>query len=1007
MAEDLARRARNMAGTLARAQRRCASCVLLLLPVLALGCVSEEPRSHASVAAGEGISLGSGSASRSCPEGALRECHVTLGIEPDRIACYDGTQRCDSGVWSPCADGRERQFARALGAAVGGGGLLALSAPQECVGNPCNPFCQRYLEEPEVPIETEPGAPLGPRSGDPDSVPDQGDCAWAADCQDNQRCREPQTDEACSHSKCVVGSGLSDACRAADPCVAAICSVAPGCCGSSGSWSGACVGRVKTVCDAFCGEAETALCQHHVCDEGAALRCNNDCVERVCAADARCCSDGWTSACVTLATDLCGGIATAKPPALPHYADLCGFAVYSYNDLYLGQKGVLSGVIAAGGNVTVTQGELTNVDLRVRGSLRLDNSTATGRALVGGNVDLVNQVTFSSTGASPVLEVGGATTIHLLQSRLTGDVVATTPPKYGGATAPNWSGSLIAPTAPPATPQPTIPTKTGLVCNSGLMSRWVNPGEVLSLPPGNYGTIGINSNPSSPAVLRLREGSYTFYSLILNSSSKVELAYGSTGIDINVCSSLTVNTKTVFTPPPPSYKDLRWYYGGTAQTNIDLQGGTNPAYAFPGVFIAPNAHVVVAPNTAMAGVIYAKSLRFEPGLMLAQDVSGSMCGTAGDPICDAGIDMAVTPTAPEAGVCEPWAPGETDAACTRYDLALGVPCEDVVVVCNHGTSAAPSGVQLALFDTSYPWASTSPNLADGAYLGECRTTEAVPAGACISQACDADLLDRDLYIVAIPPASAGAECSALDNWAHYTKSTECACQWGAVPSESVDPGTGQGCALPLGSAPGTDLSNIDAILMSSDGTGTPLTRQGGAAACGEGWYLSGTDLTLCPNTCAALAGDAGAWVKASVGCASLRAPSAITEVYESNCEPGFLPQWDMLTWRSTTPGESTIKFEARVARSLDELAWATFAEVGVARNDGSVDTQTCDAFNHHLVPECPAMFYRLVESGIWELTDLRRPVLELKATLSPDGTDASLGPSLERWQVQFSCVDGE
>ena len=971
------------------------------------GCSSTDTQKspYGALTSGPDLSMVPTDAPETCDDAAVRECHVTISVVGDVANCYQGQQTCREHTWSACADGSYFELDLATALALRPNGLLALSAASDCLANPCNPHCRTFVEVPDEPIETVTGVPTGFRSGDPDSVPPQSDCQWGADCQDNEHCVEPFTSAGCDHSKCVQGTALGATCRTGDACVEAICSASPSCC--SVAWDAGCVADVKTVCDADCGETISVPCEHHACDEGVALTCANDCVASVCALDLDCCVGSWDSGCVALATAQCGGVSTTLPPALPPYANLCGYAVYAYNDLYLGQKSTLSGVIGAGGNVQVTQGNLTGVQLQVKGNLVLDNSTVAGRAVVSGNVEFRNSVTFSNPSGTPVLEVGGTTTIQTNGSRLTGNVISTNAPKYGGTTAspPVWTGALVAPAAPPDTPRPVIPTKTGLVCNSSLPSFWANPGDVVDLAPGNYGSVGLNSNSSNPSILRLHEGSYTFYSLTFNSDAKVEFDYGATGIDINVCQNLSIAPRTLFSPQPASFRSLRWYYGGTSM-KIDQQGGGVPAYVFPGMLIAPNANVEVAPNTQMQGVVYAKSLRFEPGLMLLpSSYATEMCGSPGTPTCDAGIDMSPTPSAIETGACEPWLLGAKDSACAGFDIGLGVPCEDSVVVCNHGMDAAPAGIRLAFFDTSYPWADTSPDTSAAGYIGDCFTTESVPAGLCISQRCDSALLDRDLWVVAIPPSSGASECSTLGNWAHYLASETCACFWGELLSADIDasePGT---CRRPLGTLTDLDLGDVDAIRVATDGAQSAVAERAGLGECGDGWYLDGSDLVLCPATCASVAAAPGSRVKISAGCATVREPVVMAEVYESDCEPGTMVQWDMVIWRSITPLDSTITFEARTADSEVALALEAFEEIGVARNGGGVDTQLCDPFN--LSDECPVLFYTLVEAGVWDLTRLRRPVLELMATLSPASGDPRQGPVLEDWQVQFTCIESE
>ncbi len=988
-----------------------ATSVILVHSLFAAGCADLDERGSVQPA---GVETSVGAIDLSgevCQVGDVRDCYDTLSRDGDALLCYEGISRCVGGEWGACSEGGTVEVPLPAGLELARSAFLAPS--QDCVGNPCNPFCRRFLEVGEPPYQATEGAPVGFLNGDPDSVPAQSSCGGGRGCQDNHFCREPITPTQCSHSKCVTGLSLSTDCRNADTCVNAICTVNPSCCSTSGSWSSACVGLVKTVCDSFCGTPTTVACGHHVCTTGAALTCSNSCVARVCASDSTCCTEAWDSDCVDLAKTKCGSATTTMPPKLPAYSALCGYSLYSYNDLYMGQRGAFTGRVGAGGNLTVTQASVSGVELQAAGNLTIDNSTLTGTATVQGNVYLKNTVKFTNA-ASPVLTVGGKTYIALSSSVLTGNVVSNNAPVSGdeyyssGAliTAPTWVGTRVAPTTAVTVSRPTIPTKTGLVCSS-TNDRTANNGQTLVLPPGNYGTITLNSSSASPAVLSLSEGSYTFNRLVLNAHSRIVFSYGTTGIDINVCNTFTPGNYLSFSSQPSPFNLLRWYYSGTASVNVDLQGGTDAAKAFPGVLIAPNAAVTVAPNTGLQGVIYANSLRVEPGLIsVPSTYAASMCGSTSEPFCDPGISMTPNPTVSETGSCEAWELGETDSSCASYDLALGVPCEDSVVVCNHGTAQAPANVRLAFFETTYPWANTSPNLADTAHRGDCYTTSVIAPGQCISQQCDSSLMDRDLEIVAIPPSTVPAECSTLENWAHYFVTTECACFWGEIASADVVAADASTCGVSLGDTTNLDLGAIEVAYFDASGTPSFLTKRSGSTDCGSGgWYWDTGRVVLCSSTCNTLDTTSGARVKIRVGCPSTLSANSVSEIYESDCEVGKLAQWNMLNWTSATPGDSTIRMEVRSARDVASLSSATFHEIGVARNDGSTDTQVCDAFSTSA--ECPVMFYSLVEQGAWQMADLREPVLELRATLIPSTASPVRSPVLEGWEVQFSCLDSE
>jgi hypothetical protein len=138
-------------------------------------------------------------------------------------------------------------------------------------------------------------------------------------------------------------------------------------------------------------------------------------------------------------------------------------------------------------------------------------------------------------------------------------------------------------------------------------------------------------------------------------------------------------------------------------------------------------------------------------------------------ICDATCN-ASNP-ADTSGKCAPWYPGKTDAACTGIDLAVGVPCDTVIPVCNHGKLEAPSGIQLVHFPAnSQQYPALTPDLGHP-QATTCTTKAKIPPGECISVT-DCTGLNGNKELV-VNPTGAVAECSRLDNWSLYSKGSSC------------------------------------------------------------------------------------------------------------------------------------------------------------------------------------------------------------------------------------------
>jgi hypothetical protein len=137
-------------------------------------------------------------------------------------------------------------------------------------------------------------------------------------------------------------------------------------------------------------------------------------------------------------------------------------------------------------------------------------------------------------------------------------------------------------------------------------------------------------------------------------------------------------------------------------------------------------------------------------------------------VCGARCDAADASN--DAGACTPWYPGETSSSCTGIDLAVGVPCDGVIPVCNHGQATAPSGIKIRHYPANsqqYP----ACNPGNHAQMKECTTTAPIPPGECINVTTCPDLSGNREIIV--NPGQPVAECSCLDNWSLFSSGESC------------------------------------------------------------------------------------------------------------------------------------------------------------------------------------------------------------------------------------------
>ena len=138
------------------------------------------------------------------------------------------------------------------------------------------------------------------------------------------------------------------------------------------------------------------------------------------------------------------------------------------------------------------------------------------------------------------------------------------------------------------------------------------------------------------------------------------------------------------------------------------------------------------------------------------------CVDAVNSVCGAYCQDPPPPSG--SGQCYPWSPDQTNPSCNGYDLSVGIPCDGTIPVCNHGTQTVPAGVTVMhVPEGSGSFGNPSPPAIAGPIT--CQTTEAIPAGECISvTGCATDLVDGREIMVNPPGAGQLAECNHLDNW---------------------------------------------------------------------------------------------------------------------------------------------------------------------------------------------------------------------------------------------------
>jgi hypothetical protein len=183
------------------------------------------------------------------------------------------------------------------------------------------------------------------------------------------------------------------------------------------------------------------------------------------------------------------------------------------------------------------------------------------------------------------------------------------------------------------------------------------------------------------------------------------------------------------------------------------------------------------------------------------------------------------------------------------------------------------------------------------------------------------------------------------------------------------------------------VDDTDRVLTGSFG---PRDAGAGLAGGGAGGASScPPDATPCA---ASMAGSSGS----SAGAASSAASDGtltLRQTYEAVCE-GSTVQWGFLTYRATTPGDSSIEFRVRTAATEDQLLTAEYIDLITA--SAALGTQRCS-----FTGPAPCPIDLFVVLGGAPLA--HHPLSELELVLRPDSSDGTV-PTVDDWNLNYSCT---
>ncbi len=958
-----------------------------------------------------------------CRDGATRDCSVTLGRQGRVLSCYHGTQTCNAGAWGRCENGTSSTLELAASAEDGGVHTLAYSASARCLNNPCDPFCNDYIEQPPTPVI----GTLGPKfewstgslANLPKGLVSKGlkePCGSAFDCQFNQYCSEPITASSCSHSKCEEGGALIATC---DSCVNDICATNPSCCTQPSN-----------------------ACSHDTCTVGSYLKAGcTSCVDKVCAKRSSCCSKkgSWDSSCVDLAVSECG---VSCPCQSDEIVSADKSRCYFLQTSEKKWADALSACTARG-----TGWNLVTINDSSEESFlesRIQDDTWIG---LNANAKSGNYV-WSSGQASTYRNWhrkepdGSGDCVYLDEKDADWHDTSCTQ-KYqfmcegpaasaSGGGAETWDQSCVDAVksvcgascgsgSPPASQgkcTPWLPGQTDTSCDGIDLAVGVPCDNTI--PVCNHGT---KDAPAGIKLVHFPANSQQFpncnpslsHPQMKTCTTKQAIPAGQC-ISVTDCAGLTGNREIMVNPQSIS----GYVTECNCRDNWSLySGGSCGAPACSG-------------STSVAS--------FRPvKLFIMFDKSGSMStGLSGGGTRWSATSAALStffkdPGSAGLGVAFRFFPDDKPSSGCNDNKCSAAACSDPLVELGVLTSAgSPSDTQEKLLlnavsstspggwtptfpalDGALDWATSNQMTDPSSIYAVVLVTDGQPS-KCNTDWKDIRQLATDAYenygVRTYAIGIQGSNISDLDLLAKaggtgsaFVATASNAAQMQADLVDALQSIAGQNVSCTFALPTGTTIDSNNVSVVYTPGTGgatQTLPKVQGSSSCGSGWYFDDNttpkEITLCPTTCSAVQADKGALVETQLGCPSTYGTSQTSQIYEASCAAGSAPQWNFLTYNTTTPADSSVEFRARAANTKAGLSSAPAQLVATARLSPT-DLQRCTESG----PKgCPINLFKLLGASA------RLPFLQLDLTVNPT-SDKLHTATANDWKVTYSCPPSE
>jgi len=881
-----------------------------------------------------------------CVDGQTKPCSVTVSEHNGVLTCYDGVQVCSGGAYGPCQDGATVQRARPQGMTV-----MSLSDAGDCQNNPCDPTCQTFNEDPDGGLSLEAGT-TGP--------------AWVTSTiNDLSQANWP---------KGLFQKGVNEPCFSNMDC----------------------------QYDQYCFEPNTsAACTaspggHSKCATGDALPSNCDpCVTAVCAAMPSCCSSSstlpWSKECVAKVGEVCGSICPTTGTC-DHSTCLAGGPLSAACDPCVASICAIDPHCCTGAwdNACVAKvGPVCNETCNAEaGKCRPYNPGQTNPYCVGGpdltaGVPCGNTVPICNRGSTTV--AANTASFFYFPGLSSNDSTFTT--CSVSTSLQNTAKQCPIPVAIPPGECRSI-TCAALGNNGGIV---VNPGKMSGYP--SYAPIQECSCQNNWSLFKKPQA-------------------GDPPCGAPACFSTSVEAKI-----PTVNMFIMYDHSGSMCEPQSCCGCSNPGPTTRWALTTGALRDFIR-DPASAGLRVA--LRFFAGTFNGYECGGKTCTDDGckvpevplgallsaqvtDTTCssmpnkcsntadpqECELIKAIRCTSP--GGWTPLLPALGGATKYMSDYAWTYPTERSVVVLV--TDGYPQG------DPSYPADCQSP-----------------PGSKIIAKAADAY---NNYGVVTYTVNVMGGDATLMQNIAtaghgQYFYVTDANASTDLVNALNQIRANSVSCDLLLDTNQGIDPTQVSVVFTSGSGVTSNFTKLASGQPCGtldDRWYFDNdttpTKITLCPSTCARVRADINSKLNVVIGCPTSFQPTDYVYQYTGVCGPSQTVQWGHLIWNTTTPGNSSITFKARASNDINTFATpanpADLTTLGIAHANQAPytgDTQVCTMSGPS--PDCPVDLYAKLGKPAANYSNL-----ELTISLAPSTTGSSTPPSIDSWNVTYSCVDSE